>query len=145
MAVDTDIFFGKDDVNKNLYRKKTYYTLVIEQEVIANNKDEADKKFTECGIDHSKVNHEITETKDGVETYMVDANYTDSDNTSYMGRIVYDTDTYDQSLDDAKENGDVTIDTYEPEKEVMTPKEEDANAGVVRDKDGNVMSEATGV
>jgi len=145
MAVDTDIFFGKDDVNKNLYRKKTYYTLVIEQEVIANNKDEADKKFTECGIDHSKVNHEITETKNGVETYMVDANYTDSDNTSYMGRIVYDTDTYDQSLDDAKENGDVTIDTYEPEKEVMTPKEEDANAGVVRDKDGNVMSEATNV
>ena len=145
MAVDTDIFFGKDDVNKNLYRKKTYYTLVIEQEVIANNKDEADKKFSDCGIDHSKVNHEITETKDGVETYMVDANYTDSDNTSYMGRIVYDTDTYDQSLDDAKENGDVTIDTYEPEKEVMTPKEEDANADVLRDKDGNVMSEATSV
>ncbi len=145
MAVDTDIFFSKDDVNKNLYRKKTYYTLVIEQEVIANNKDEADKKFSDCGIDHSKVNHEITETKDGVETYMVDANYTDSDNTSYMGRIVYDTDTYDQSLDDAKENGDVTIDTYEPEKEVMTPEEEDANAGVVRDKDGNVMSEATSV
>jgi len=145
MAVDTDIFFSKDDVNKNLYRKKTYYTLVIEQEVIANNKDEADKKFSDCGIDHSKVNHEITETKDGVETYMVDANYTDSDNTSYMGRIVYDTDTYDQSLDDAKENGDVTIDTYEPEKEVMTPEEEDANAGIVRDKDGNVMSEATGV
>ncbi len=145
MAVDTDIFFGKDDVNKNLYRKKTYYTLVIEQEVIANNKDEADKKFSDCGINHSQINHEITETKNGVETYMVDANYTDSDNTSYMGRIVYDTDTYDQSLDDAKENGDVTIDTYEPEKEVMTPKEEDANAGVVRDKDGNVMSEATNV
>ena len=145
MAVDTDIFFSKDDVNKNLYRKKTYYTLVIEQEVIANSKDEADKKFTECGIDHSKINNDITETKDGVETYMVDANYSDSDNTSYMGRIVYDTDTYDQSLDDAKENGDVTIDSYEPEKEVMTPKEEDANAGVVRDKDGNVMSEATNV
>ena len=145
MAVDTDIFFGKDDVNKNLYRKKTYYTLVIEQEVIANNKDEADKKFSDCGINHSQINHEITETKNGVETYMVDANYTDSDNTSYMGRIVYDTDTYDQSLDDAKENGDVTIDTYEPEKEVMTPKEEDANADVLRDKDGNVMSEATNV
>ena len=145
MAVDTDIFFNKDDVNKNLYRKKTYYTLVIEQEVIANNKDEADKKFTECGIDHSKINNDITETKDGVETYMVDANYSDSDTTKYMGRIVYDTDTYDQSLEDAKENGDVTIDSYEPEKEVMTEKEKDANAGVVRDKDGNVMSEATGV
>ena len=143
MAVDTDIFFNKDDVNKNLYRKKTYYTLVIEQEVIANNKDEADNKFTECGIDHSKINNDITETKDGVETYMVDANYSDSDTTKYMGRIVYDTDTYDQSLEDAKENGDVTIDSYEPEKEVMTEKEKDANAGVVRDKDGNVMSEVT--
>jgi len=145
MAVDTDIFFGKDDVNKNLYRKKTYYTLVVEQEVLANNKDEADKKLSECGIDHSKITHDLTETKDGVETYYTEANYTDSDTTKYMGRVVYDTDTFDQSLDDAKENGDVTIDSYEPEKEVMTPKEEDANAGVVRDKDGNVMSEATSV
>ena len=143
MAVDTNIFFGKDDVNKNLYRKKTYYTLVVEQEVIANNKDEADNKFTECGIDHSKINYDITEQKDGVETYMVDANYTDSDTTKYMGRVMYDTDTYDQSLEDAKENGDVTIDTWVEEKEVMTEKEKDKNAGVVRDKDGNIMSEAT--
>ena len=143
MAVDTNIFFGKDDVNKNLYRKKTYYTLVVEQEVLANSKDEADNKFTECGIDHSKITHDLTETKDGVETYMVDANYTESDNTKYMGRVVYDTDTYDQTLEEAQENGDVTIDSYEPEKEVMTEKEKDANAGVVRDKDGNVMSEIT--
>ena len=145
MAVDTDIFFGKDDVNKNLYRKKTYYTLVVEQEVLANNKDEADKKLSECGIDHSKITHDLTETKDGVETYYTEANYTDSDTTKYMGRVVYDTDTFNQSLEEAKENGDVTIDSYEPEKEIMTPKEEDANAGVIRDKDGNVMSEATGV
>ena len=143
MAVDTDIFFNKDDVNKNLYRKKTYYTLVVEQEVLANNKDEADKKLSDCGIDHSKITHDLTETKDGVETHYVDANYTDSDNTSYMGRVVYDTDTFDQTLEEAQENGDVTIDSYEPEKEVMTPKEEDDNAGVVRDKDGNVMSEVT--
>ena len=88
MAVDTDIFFSKDDVNKNLYRRKTYYTLVVEQEVIANNKDEADKKFTECGIDHSKITHDLTETKDGVETYYTEANYTDSDTTKYMGRVV---------------------------------------------------------
>ena len=143
MAVDTDIFFNKDDVNKNLYRKKTYYTLVVEQEVLANNKDEADNKFTECGINHSKITHDLTDEKDCVETYMVDANYTDSDTTKYMGRVVYDTDTYDQSLEEAKENGDVTIDSYEPEKVVMTEKEKDANAGVVRDKDGNVMSEVT--
>ena len=112
MAVDTDIFFNKDDVNKNLYRKKTYYTLVIEQEVIANNKDEADKKFTECGIDHSQINHEITETKDGVETYMVDANYTDSDTTEYLGKVSYTDDEY------AKENGDVEIDQYADEVDV---------------------------
>ena len=143
MAVDTDIFFGKDDVNKNLYRKKTYYTLVVEQEVIANNKDEADNKFTECGLDHSKINFDITDQKDGVETYMVDANYTDSDTTKYMGRVMYDTDTFDQSIEEAKENGDVTIDTWVEEKEVMTEKEKDKNAGVVRDKDGNVMSEIT--
>ena len=145
MAIDTDIYFNKDDVNKNLYRKKTYYTLVVEQEVLANNKDEADNKFTECGINYSKITHDLTDEKNGVETYMVDANYTDSDTTKYMGRVVYDTDTYDQSLEDAKENGDVTIDSYEPEKEVMTSKEEDDNAGVVRDKEGNVMSEATSV
>ena len=143
MAVDTNIFFGKDDENKNLYRKKTYYTLVVEQEVIANNKDEADNKFTECGIDHSKINFDITDQKDGVETYMVDANYTDSDTTKYMGRVMYDTDTFDQSIEEAKENGDVTIDTWVEEKEVMTEKEKDKNAGVVRDKDGNVMSEVT--
>ena len=112
MAVDTDIFFGKDDVNKNLYRKKTYYTLVVEQEVLANNKDEADKKFTECGLDHSKITHDLTETKDGVETHYVDANYDDSDTTKYMGRVVYDTDTFDQTLEEAQENGDVTIDSY---------------------------------
>ena len=143
MAVDTDIFFNKDDVNKNLYRRKTYYTLVVEQEVLANNKDEADKKLSECGIDHSKITHDLTETKDGVETYYTEANYTDSDTTKYMGRVVYDTDTFNQTLEEAQENGDVTIDSYEPEKEVMTSKEEDANAGVIRDKDGNVMSEAT--
>ena len=143
MAVDTNIFFGKDDVNKNLNRRKTYYTLVVEQEVIANNKDEADNKFTECGIDHSKINYDITEQKDGVETYMVDANYNESDTTKYMGRVMYDTDTFDQSIEEAKENGDVTIDTWVEEKEVMTEKEKDKNAGVVRDKDGNVMSEIT--
>ena len=143
MAVDTDIFFNKDDVNKNLYRKKTYYTLVVEQEVLANNKDEADNKFTECGINYSKITHDLTDEKNGVETYMVDANYTDSDTTKYMGRVMYDTDTFDQSIEEAKENGDVTIDTWVEEKEVMTEKEKDENDGVARDKDGNVNSDVT--
>ncbi len=47
--VETDVFYFKDDVGKNLYRKKTYYTLCIEQDVLANNKDEADQKFLDGG------------------------------------------------------------------------------------------------
>ena len=142
--VQTDVYTFKDDVGKNLYRKTTYYTLKVEQDVLAKDADEADQKFLDHGgINHSKIGKDITDANDGVETYMVDANYTDSDTTKYMGRVVYDTDTYDQSLEEAKENGDVTIDSYEPEKVVMTEKEKDANAGVVRDKDGNVMSEVT--
>ena len=78
--VETDVYTFKDDVGKNLYRKKTYYTLVIEQDVLAYDKDEADTKFTDFGgINHSKITKDLTDTNDGVETYMVDANYTDSD------------------------------------------------------------------
>ena len=43
--VDTDVYTFKDDVGKNLYRKRTYYTLVVEQDVLAKDKDEADKLF----------------------------------------------------------------------------------------------------
>ena len=106
MAIDTNVMFTDKDVGKNLYRKKTYYTLVIEQEVLANDKDEADMLFGECGIDHSQINHEITETKDGVETYMVDANYSDSGDTEYVAKVVYDlSDPY------AKEEGYVELDS----------------------------------
>ena len=109
MTIDTNVIFTDKDVNKNLYRKKTYYNLVIEQEVMAKDKDEADKLFGECGIDHSQVNHEITEQKDGVETYMVDANYSDSNETEYVGKILYTDEEH------AEENGDVEIDIYADE------------------------------
>ena len=148
--VETDVYTFKDDVGKNLYRKKTYYTLVIEQDVLAYDKDEADTKFTDFGgINHSKITKDLTDTNDGVETYMVDANYTDSDTTQYIGKVKYDTDTYDQSLEDAIENGDIEIDTWADENEPhqltkiklkMTPEEEDKNANVVRDKDGNAVA-----
>ena len=148
--VETDVYTFKDDVGKNLYRKKTYYTLVIEQDVLAYDKDEADTKFTDFGgINHSKITKDLTDTNDGVETYMVDANYTDSDTTQYIGKVKYDTDTYDQSLEDAIENGDIEIDTWADENEPhqltkiklkMTPEEEDKNANVVRDKDGNAIA-----
>ena len=111
MAIDTNVMFTDKDVGKNLYRKKTYYTLVVEQEVLAKDKDEAEQKFLDDGgVDHSQINHEITTTKNGVETYMVDANYSDSGDTEYMGKVNYDDDS--QSFDDAVENGDVKLDTY---------------------------------
>ena len=112
MTIDRNVCYFKEDVGKNLYRKKTYYNLVIEQEVLAKDKDEADKLFGECGIDHSQINHEITETKDGVETYMVDANYTESGDTEYVGKVKYEDEEY------AEEDGLVEIDTYADEKEV---------------------------
>ena len=115
MTIDTNVMFTDKDVGKNLYRKKTYYTLCIEQEVLADDKDEADKLFGECGIDHSQINHEITETKDGVETYMVDADYLESGDTEYYGKVVYDlSDPY------AKEEGYVELDSS-AEEVVKTP------------------------
>ena len=56
-------------------------------------------------------------------------------------------------MEEAVENEDVYIDTYADEDEPlqltkiklvpMTAEEEDKNAGVVRDNDGNVKSEVT--
>ena len=115
--VDTDVFINKDDVGKNLYRKKTYYTLVIEQDVLAKNEDEADDKFTECGIDYGKISKDLTETKDGVETHYVDANYQESDSAKFIGKVKYDDDSYNQTLEEAVENEDVHIDTYADEDE----------------------------
>ena len=114
----TDVYTFKDDVGKNLYRKKTYYTLVVEQDVLAKDKDEADAKFTDHGgLDHSKIGKDITDANEGIETYMVDANYTDSDTTKYMGKVKYDTDTYNQTLEEAVEAEDIHIDTYADENE----------------------------
>jgi len=142
--VETDVYTFKDDIGKNLYRKTTYYTLKIEQDVLAKDKDEADTKFTDHGgINHSKIGKDITDANEGVETYMVDANYTDCETAKFIGKVKYDTDTYNQTLEEAKEAEDIHIDTYADEVEVMTPEEEDKNAGVVRDSDGNVLPETT--
>ena len=121
MSQLTDVYVNKEDLGKNLYRKKTYYTLCIEQDCLATNQDDADKKMSECGIEYDKIKKEITEEKDGVETYMVDANYTDSDKTEYLGKVVYD--DYD-GLENAKENGDVEISTYADETDVINDKGE---------------------
>ena len=121
MSQLTDVYVNKEDLGKNLYRKKPYYTLCIEQDCLATNQDDADKQLSECGIEYDKINKEITEEKDGVETYMVDANYTDSDKTEYLGKVVYD--DYD-GLENAKENGDVEISTYADETDVINDKGE---------------------
>ena len=118
MSQLTDVYVNKDDIGKNLYRKKTYYTLCIEQDVLAKDKDEADNLFSDCGIDHAKINKDLTEEKNGVETYMTDANYTDSDTTKYIAKVVYD--DYD-GLENAKENGDVELDTYALEDDTIDP------------------------
>ena len=124
--IGTDIMYFKDDVGKNLYRKKTYYTLVVEQDVLAKDKDEADQKFLDYGgLDHSKIRDDLTQTSDGVETYIVDANYTDSDTTKYIGKVKYDDDY--QTLDEAVEAEDVHIDSWASEDEKLqldTAKEE---------------------
>ena len=116
--VKTDVFYFKDDVGKNLYRKKTYYTLVVEQDVLAKDKDEADQKFLDGGgIKHSAINKDIVDANDGVETYVVDANYVESDTTKYIGKVKYDTDSYNQTLEEAVEAEDIHIDTWADEDE----------------------------
>ena len=114
----TDVMFFKDDVGKNLYRKKTYYTVVVEQDVLAIDKDEADTLFSDHGgIKHSAINKDIVDASDGVETYMVDANYAESGDTKFIGKVKYDTDTYNQTLDEAVEAEDIHIDTWADENE----------------------------
>ena len=116
--VDTDVYTFKDDVGKNLYRKKTYYTLVVEQDVLAKDKDEADQKFLDHGgVKHSAINKDIVDASDGVETFMVDANYVDSDTTKYIGKVKYDTDNINQTLEEAIEAEDIHIDTWAAEDE----------------------------
>ena len=118
--VDTDVYTFKDDVGKNLYRKTTYYTLKVEQDVLAKDKDEADQKFLDFGgIKHSAINKDIVDASDGVETYVVDANYTDSDTTKYLGKVKYDTDSINQTLEEAIEAEDIHIDSWASEDEAL--------------------------
>ena len=116
--VETDVMYFKDDVGKNLYRKTTYYTLKVEQDVLAKNADEADQKFLDHGgVKHSAINKDIVDASDGVETYMVDANYTDSDTTKYIGKVKYDDDNINQTFEEAVEAEDIYIDTWAAEDE----------------------------
>ena len=114
----TDCTFTSADVGKNLYKKRTYYTLLVEQEVIAKDKDEADQLFLDnSGITYGGLG-ELVKSGHGVETVTVDADYDHSDTTEYMGKVVYEDEPF------AVEDGLVEIDTYadefkQPEKETV--------------------------
>ena len=109
-TTDTEVYFNRDDLGRNLYRKKTYYTLLIEQEVLAANRTEAEDAFSNSGgIRHSAITKELAENRDGVETRIVDVDYRDMDAVEYIGRVVYSDDEF------AQENGDVEIDEYSDE------------------------------
>jgi len=111
--IQTDICVSKKDLGKNLYRKKTYYTLVLEQDVLASNKEEAETKFMDQGgINHDMINQTLGETGPDVENYYADANYTDSENVEYIGKVAYD--PWD---DDSKENEDIDITDYYNEED----------------------------
>lgn len=107
---DTEIMITQNDLGQNLYRKRAYYTVVIEQDVLADSMEDADIEFGNSGIDFSKINREITEENGNVQTYYVDANFTDQDSTTYIGKV-----NFDPMDDDAQENGDVIIDDMAPE------------------------------
>ena len=107
---DTEIMITQNDLGQNLYRKRAYYTVVIEQDVLADSMEDADIEFGNSGIDFSKINREITEENGNVQTYYVDANFTDQDSTTYIGKA-----NFDPMDDDAQENGDVIIDDMAPE------------------------------
>ena len=49
-------------------------------------------------------------TSDGVETYVVDTSTTDSDTTKYLGKVKYDDDNINQTLEEAVEAEDIHID-----------------------------------
>ena len=111
--IQTDICVSKKDLGKNLYRKKTYYTLVLEQDVLASNKEEAETKFMDQGgINHDMINQTLGETGADVENYYANANYTDSENAEYIGKVAYD--PWD---DDSKENEDIDITDYYNEED----------------------------
>ena len=115
----TRLFIRAEDVGKNVYRQKTYYTLVLEQDVLARDQDEANDLFRDGGgVNYERFRSDLALEDKGVETNFIDINYTETDNTEYLGKVVY------EDTEFAKEDGDVEIDPYadefkQPEKETV--------------------------
>ena len=85
---DTEIYFNREDAGKNLYRRRTYYTLMIEQEVLADTRTQAEDLLSDCGINHSAISRDLAENRGGVETRIVDAEYRDMDAVEYIGKVI---------------------------------------------------------
>jgi len=111
----SDVLYNKDDVGKNVYRKKTTYLLTIEEDFIAENADKAHDMSMNTGLDYDKIKSNLVDTKGVSEVFTVDANYSDSD-MKYIGKIKYDTDSYNQTLEEAIENEDMYIDIWADEE-----------------------------
>jgi len=85
---DTEIYFNREDAGKNLYRQRTYYTLMIEQEVLADTRTQAEDLLQDCGINYSAISKDLAENKGGVETRIVDADYDSTDGVQYIGKVI---------------------------------------------------------
>ena len=85
---DTEIYFNREDAGKNLYRRRTYYTLMIEQEVLADTRTQAEDLLSDCGINYSAISKDLAENKGGVETRIVDADYESMDGVQYIGKVI---------------------------------------------------------
>jgi hypothetical protein len=111
MNTKTKLYPRAENLGFNAYRRKTYYTLVIEQDVLARTEDEANDLFRDGGgINYDRITADLAQEDKGVETGMVDANYTESSDTEYLGKVVWNP---DNSF--AFEDGDVTLDAYADE------------------------------
>ena len=112
LMTKTKLYPRAEDLGKNAYRKRTYYTLLVEQDVLSHNQDEADELFRDGGgVNYDKITSDLLLEDKGVETVIVDATWTgDTGKTEYLGKVVLNPDN-----DHAEEDGDVTLDAYADE------------------------------
>ena len=111
MSTKTKLYPRAENLGYNAYRKKTYYTLVVEQDVLARSEDEANDLFRDGGgINFDRITSDLALEDKGVETVIVDVNYTGTIDTEYLGKVVLNPDN-----DYAEEDGDVVLDAYADE------------------------------
>lgn len=121
MTKYTNITLMPDDEGKNLYRKVSYFTVMIEQDVLAYDKDQADSIiFNNGGMDYDKINESLTIENGGVETNSLDINYRDSSPVKYLGKVEY-----------SQDEEDFVINDYADEKPTYKPRQLDLPFGDV--------------